>query len=108
MYAYSPLRSQVRGEIKKRKLILFTVILIGIAYLFISFIFGEQGIIKYIEISAKKSNLEKEIVSLQKENEQLRRDMKVIKEEPFYIEKYAREEYGLVKEGDWVFITKGK
>ena len=108
MYAFSPLRSQVRGEIKKRKLIFFTIVLIGIAYLLISFIFRDQGLIKYLEISKKKFNLEKEIVGLQKENEQLRKDLKAIKEEPFYVEKYAREEYGLVRPGEIVIIDDNR
>jgi len=108
MFTYSPLQAQVRGEIKKRKLIFFTIVLIGIAYFLVSFIFGDSGLIKYIEISKKKSKMEKEIVSIQNENEQLKRDIKAIKEEPFYTEKYAREEYGLVRPGEIVIIDDNR
>lgn len=97
------LRKQVVSEIKKRKLITFTVILLGFIYLAVSLIFGDMGLIKYIELNKKKAQLERQIKETEKENEQLRGTIKSIKEDPFHKEKYAREEFGLAKPDEYIF-----
>jgi len=97
------LRKQVISEIKKRRLIVFTVILLGFIYLATSLIFGEMGLLKYRELNKRKSHLEQQITEMEKENEQLRTTIKAFKEDPFYKEKYAREEFGLVKPDEYIF-----
>jgi len=97
------LRKQVISEIKKRRLIVFTVILLGFIYLAISLIFGEMGLLKYRELNKRKAHLERQITEMEKENEQLRTTIKAFKEDPFYKEKYAREEFGLAKPDEYIF-----
>jgi len=97
------LRKQVASEIKKRRLITFTVILLGFIYLAVSLIFGDMGLLKYIELNKKKAHLERQTKEMEKENEQLKVMIKSLKEDPFYKEKYAREEFGLAKPDEYIF-----
>jgi cell division protein FtsB len=97
------LRRQVASEIRKRKLIFFTVILLSFFYLLVSIIFGDMGLFKYRELYKTKIRLEAQISEIDRENKQLRSQMKSIKEDPYYKEKHAREDYGLAKPGEYIF-----
>jgi cell division protein FtsB len=98
------LRKQVISERKKRRLIFFTVILLSFLYLAISFVFGDMGFLRYKELNVKKARLETQIHELSKENEQLKSNIKLIKEEPFYTEKHGREDLGLAKPDEYIFL----
>lgn len=98
------LRKQVTSEIRKRRLVLFTVILLSFIYVSISLIFGDMGFLRYRELNKTKINTEKQIKEIETENEQLKTQIKLLKEDPFYIEKHAREEFGLAKPDEYIFL----
>jgi cell division protein FtsB len=98
------LRKQVISEIKKRRLIFFTIVLLSFLYLAISFVFGDMGFLRYRELCYKKTHLETQIYELSEENKQLRSQIKLIKEEPFYTEKHGREDLGLAKPDEYIFL----
>jgi cell division protein FtsB len=102
------LRKQVLAEIKKRRLVYLTVIILSFVYLSISIVFGDMGLLKYFEIKETKNNLEKQIIKLSVQNEQLKTQIKLIKEDPFYREKVAREEFGLAKPDEYIFHYEKK
>jgi len=97
------LRKQVASERKKRKLIFFTVVFLSFLYLFITLIFGDMGLLQYRELSGKKARLEAQVKEIGRENEQIRSEIKSIREEPFYKEKHAREDFGLAKPDEFIF-----
>ncbi len=97
------LRKQVVSEVRKRRLIFFTIILLSFIYLFISLIFGDMGLLRYRELNRTKTRLETQIEEIAKENEQLRSHINSLKEEPFYTEKHAREDFGLAKPDEYIF-----
>ena len=97
------LRKQVASEVRKRKLIFYTVILLSFVYLIISLIFGDMGIIRHRELRNTKVRLEKQIKEVAEENGQLRSQIKSMKEDPFYPEKHAREDFGLAKPDEYIF-----
>jgi cell division protein FtsB len=97
------LRKQVISESKKRRLIFFTVILLAFIYLVVSLIFGDMGLLKYSELKERKVYLEKQITDIERENKLLRSEVKSLKEDPFYKEKYAREEFELARPDDYIF-----
>jgi len=103
MSAQNLLRKQVLSEIKKKKLIFFTFISLSFLYLSISLVFGDMGLFRYIELTKTKSSLEKQISEINRQNEQIRTQLKLLREDPFYREKIAREEYGLSKPNEYVF-----
>jgi len=97
------LRKQVVSEIKKRRLIFFTFAFLVFFYLSISLIFGDMGFRKYMELNKRKTYLENQIKDIEKENKKLRSDTKLLKEDTFYKEKHAREEFGLARPDEYIF-----
>lgn len=97
------LRKQVVSELKKRRIIFFTLILLSLIYLGISLIFGDMGIIRYTELNTKRTKLEQQIKDMERENTQIRSQIKSLKEDPFYLEKHAREEFGLARPDEYIF-----
>jgi cell division protein FtsB len=98
------LRKQVLSELRKRRLIFFTIILLSFIYLATSFLFGDMGFFRYKELTQKKARLENQIHALSEDNEQLKSQIKLLKEEPFYTEKHAREDFGLAKPDEFIFL----
>ena len=96
------LRKQVVSEIRRRKLIFLTGIFLCFLYLFISILFGDMGFLKYRDLHKKKTYLETQIREFEQDNKQLRSQVQLIKEDPYYKEKHAREDYGLVKPGELI------
>jgi cell division protein FtsB len=97
------LRKQVASERKKRKLIFFTVVFLSFLYLLITLIFGDMGLLQYRELSGKKIRLEAQVKEFGQENERIRSEIKSIREDPFYKEKHAREDFGLAKPDEYIF-----
>jgi len=97
------LEKQVTSEVKKRQMIFFTVIVLTLLYLSISLIFGDMGLFKYLELSRTRTSLEKQIAQINLQNEQLRSQLKSLKNDPFTREKLAREEYGLSRPDEYIF-----
>jgi cell division protein FtsB len=97
------LRQQVVSEKKKRQFIIVVLIVLSFLYLGINFLLGDAGFLKYRELSKKKVQIEREIAELNSENLQLRSQIKSLKDNPFYSEKYAREEFGLARPDEYIF-----
>ena len=97
------LGKQVRSELKKRRLIFITIILLSFMYLIISVIFGNMGLLRYRELNKTKTLLETQIREIDKENKQLRSEIKSLREDPYYTEKHARENLGLAKPDEYIF-----
>jgi cell division protein FtsB len=97
------LRKQVASERKKRKLIFFTVVSLSVLYLLINLIFGDMGLLQYRELCRKKTHLEAQVKQIERENTQIKSELKSIREDPFYKEKHAREDFGLAKPDEYIF-----
>jgi len=94
------LRRQVATEVRKKRLIFFTIVLLSFCYLFISLLFGDLGLLRYKELSKTKNRLAAQVNEIEAENEQLRSQLRAVKEDPYTKEKHAREDYGLAKPGE--------
>jgi cell division protein FtsB len=103
MSSHNLLRKQVLAEVRKKKLIFLTFVILSFIYLSISLVFGDMGLFRYLELNRTKKNLEKQIDEISTQNEQLRTQLKLLKEDSFYREKLAREEYGLSKPNEYIF-----
>lgn len=97
------LRKQVVSEVKKRRLIFVTFVVLSFIYLTIGLVFGDMGLFRYLELSKTKKNLQKQLVEINQQNEQIRQQIKLLKEDPFYREKFAREEFGLARPDEYIF-----
>lgn len=103
MDPYSPLYQQARIEIKRRRRIFRTIAFLSLLYFAITFTFGNSGLIKYLELRGKKSHLAREIRDLDAQNTRLKSEVKLLKENPFYMEKHAREDLGMAIPGEIIF-----
>jgi len=91
---------------KKNKIflyIVFTMLIIGVLYLF----FNPNGLIKYIKLKNEISTLNEDIEKLSLENTTLQNEIDSLKNEiPAKIEQVAREKYDMIKEGERVIEVK--
>jgi cell division protein FtsB len=97
------LRKQVVMENRKRRIVFLTFVFLGFMYLVISFVFGDLGLLTYSRLDSRKTLLENQIKEIERENAALRSEVKSLKGNPFYREKYAREEFGLAKPDEYIF-----
>ncbi len=97
------LRKQVTSEIKKRRLIFFTIVFLSLLYFAISFTFGETGLLRYLELREKECQLVRELKGIDAKNSHLKSEVKQLKENPFYLEKHAREDFGMAKPDEYIF-----
>jgi len=97
------LRKQVMLENRRRRTIFLTVVFLSFICIAVSFIFGDMGLLKYSELNKKKVFLERQIKEIEKENSVLSFEVKSLKEDPYYKEKYAREEFGLARPDEYIF-----
>jgi cell division protein FtsB len=103
MNSHKLLRRQVTSEIKKRRLVAFTLMLLTLLYLVVTITFGSSGLIRYLELRDKKVQLVQEIKEIEARNTRLKADTKLLKNDPFYVEKHAREDFGMAKPDEYVF-----
>jgi len=97
------LERQVRAEAHRNRMIFYTIIVLSFAYLTISLVFGDMGLLRYLEMNRTRKGLEQQITEIAQQNQQLRQQLNALKEDPFYREKIAREEYGLSKPDEYIF-----
>ena len=97
------LRQQVTVERKRRNVIFFTVSCLAFLYMLFALLFGNMGYLKYKSLTTAKNRLDTEISALDKGNKSLSSYVDSLKKDNFYIEKYAREEYGLAKPDEYIF-----
>jgi len=97
------MRQQVDLERKKRDLIVLTISILVFIYICTNLLFGKMGLIKYIELNKTENRLKAEIISVEKEKKLLESQVDALKKDQFYIEKHAREEFGLAKPNEYIF-----
>ena len=66
-------------------------------------IFGNKGFMDYRVLKEKQAALEETNECIISENEELKREIMLLKTDLRYIESVARRELGMVKEGDIVY-----
>ncbi len=92
----------VAFERQRTKVIYLSIFLCVLLY-FGGVLLGNNGILKYYRLNKIKDSLISEIKNKEIENKKLRAQINSLKEDPFYIEKHAREEFGLAKPDEYIF-----
>jgi cell division protein FtsB len=67
-------------------------------------LFGENNIFKYFDKVKIRNELLSQVELLKSENKKLQRTIDYLQNDPFYIEKKARENLGLIKEDEEVYV----
>ena len=95
-------RKQVEHNIKKRRLVLLTLGILIFIYLSFTVLIGENGLLKFIELRAKRDKLLAETDTIRKQNDKIYGELKKLDKQPELMEEFARE-YGLTKDGELIF-----
>jgi len=96
-------RAQARSEHKKKKALLMAVFSMLFLYLSTSFLIGDMGYLSYRKLVVAKSYVKADIESIASKNRMLETEITALKEDPSHIEKLAREDLGLGREGELIF-----
>jgi len=100
------LRRQVSLESRRHAVVFLALVLVLVLYLGFTLVAGEKGLLKYLDLEKNQKALLTEIQRAERDNKVLKREVQGLKQDPFYIEKHAREEYGLAKPDELIFQFK--
>ncbi|HET7153094.1 MAG TPA: septum formation initiator family protein [Candidatus Kapabacteria bacterium] len=77
----------------------------GIVVLFLltTFLFSGKGLVRRYELLSQRSHLQQELRQAQTEQDSLRTLRDRLQNDPFMIEKVAREQYGMIRPGETVY-----
>jgi len=83
--------------------ILLSFVIIGLVFLFLMILFGDQGIGDLNLLKMEKNRLVDKNDRLEKENQSLYRTIERLKNDPVYIENVARQELGMIGKDEVIF-----
>lgn len=95
-------QEQVKLKKKRRQIVSLTLGILIFVYLSLTLIFGENGLLRYMNLKSVKSNLQAEINAIKKQNEEIKKQIDTLKGDPNTVEELAREQ-GLTKKDEWTF-----
>jgi cell division protein FtsB len=99
-------REQRREDVGlRRKAVNLASVLLLIA-LAVGSLFGDRGILHLMQQRERAQSLQREIESLRSENARLASEIRALKSDPHAVERLAREELGLVRPGETVFLIR--
>ena len=89
----------------KRKRIVKRLIIFGVLLLVIYIYgFGNYGLYQYYQLHKEEKSLQTELAKLELESKQLEKEKQLLqKQDPDYLERIAREKFGLVKPGEKIY-----
>jgi len=94
---------QLKNERKKRRLFILAVFAAVTIYLAIQFFLGDMGYMSYRKLAGFREGLHEEIAAIETRNDELRREVEGLRKDPEYIEKMARENLGMGRDGEMIF-----
>lgn len=68
----------------------------------------EEGVIHVFRERSRLQDLGRSVAGLREENNRLREDIRALREDPRAVERVAREDLGLSRDGEIVFILEGE
>jgi len=87
-----------------RRRVLFTALWFVVASLLFNFLFGDRGLIQGIRQRHALARIQEEVRTLQVENATLAADVRALRQDPWRVETIAREELGLTRPGEILFL----
>ncbi|MDP2168656.1 MAG: septum formation initiator family protein [Thermodesulfovibrionales bacterium] len=98
------LGKQVRAELKKRRYVILTSLLLSLLYIAANLLFSDTGWLRYKKLLGRQAELRQEVRRMGEENTRLRASIKSYKENDFLMEKYSREDFGLSRPDEYIFL----
>ncbi len=97
------IRSQIISERKRKNRYYVYFFILAILFIIYNLFFDDMGFVKYIYLKQEEQEIQLELAKLEKEIGGLKVDIKSISKDPFYIEKQARENFGLALPDEYIF-----
>ena len=94
------------GQFFRRNMYLFLIV--GFALLLLQDVFGTHGVLAMRQSQKEAQGIQKDISRLDEENQRLQNRVKALKTDPAAIERIAREEMKLSRQGEFIFQTHPK
>lgn len=95
-----------RSEVGLRKKAAILASIIVVVGLLVGSLFGDRGLLQLVSQRERADALAREIEQLKADNSRLAADIGALRRDPAAIEKIAREELGLVRPGETVFVIR--
>ncbi|MDA8169911.1 MAG: septum formation initiator family protein [Nitrospiraceae bacterium] len=99
---------QVRAERKKRDFVFWTLILLTLLYIAMTMVFGDMGYLKFRKLRGRSLSIKTQIARVRQENGRMRASLEEFKQNDYYKEKQAREDYGLSKQDEYIFLFQNR
>jgi cell division protein FtsB len=96
----APAPSPGRRRLLNYVLVLVTVVLV------VDALVGDKGLMETIRARRQFADLAASLTALRQQNAQLRDEIRRLREDPGTIESIAREELGLIRPGELLFVVK--
>ena len=94
------------GQFFRRNMYLFLIV--GFALLLLQDVLGTHGVLAMRQSQKEAQGIQKDISRLDEENQRLQNRVKALKTDPAAIERIAREEMKLSRQGEVIFQTQPK
>jgi len=95
-----------RSEVGLRKKAAILASIIVVVGLVVGSLFGDRGLLQLVSQRERRDALAREIEQLKTDNSRLAADIRALRQDPAAIERIAREELGLARPGEAVFIIR--
>jgi cell division protein FtsB len=95
-------RSEV-GLRKKAAILASIIVVIGLV---VGSLFGDRGLLQLVSQRERADALAREVEQLKTDNSRLAADIRALRQDPAAIERLAREELGLARPGETVFVIR--
>lgn len=99
-------REERSGEVGLRRKAATLASIIALVALIVGALFGDRGLLHLLDQRQRAEALAHEIEELKAENAQLAAEIAALRSDPRAIERIAREELGLVRPGETVFLVR--
>jgi cell division protein FtsB len=97
-------RRRNEAGLRKKAVTLFGVILL--IALLVGSLFGDRGLLQLASQRERAEVMAREIEEMREENRRLAREIEALRADPRAIERLAREELGLARPGEKVFVIR--
>ncbi len=95
-------RKEVETKKRRKRTVMFTCGILIIIYLFLLVIFGENSFLRYVKLKSIKTDIQVETRGIKRQNEDIKKQINIIKKDPVYLEELARK-HGLTRDDEIVF-----
>jgi cell division protein FtsB len=95
-----------KSEVGLRKKAAILASIIVVVGLLVGSLFGDRGLLQLVSQRERAEALGREIEQLKADNSHLAADIRALRRDPAAIERLAREELGLARPGETVFVIR--